>query len=276
MFSKYIKKILGKSSFIPRVGDRDFRDKIRAFADKDIDKNGVEKKVSDFILTLSEIKNCSHEEVYPVAQRFLEFFDRLVKRYSEILEIEWEMLYWQKLNDRTLDEIQKDFVNKTESFHQEVYANISSFIKVLSLIAPKEFVERIPIRSNQSFLGFIKDNVMGTNSKIEILLKSIGEYRVKYIDHTSQYMIHDWMTFLVPEGKIFIIYFSELGEGDYKELSDIIPSFNFPGKTTFPARVFFAPPHHKETVKAYIDFILLVFEYLIIKTKEKSKDGSVL
>jgi len=202
------------------------------------------------------------EIISPNRQRCFEFFQRLVIRAEEIQKIEFEMHIWDQLRERRpMKDIQLEFVNKTESFHQQVYACVSSFIKLLSYLAPKEFKDEMPIKRNSKFLKFLNEKI-DARREVEILEKSSNEYRVKYIDHISQAPSHDWMTHSGPDGKAYVIYFEGRESGSIIDLTEYL---NSPIRilSPFSATLFFVPPHQSDVLSSYITIVLETLKLII-------------
>jgi hypothetical protein len=255
---------------LPQIGDRDFKIRFREVIEKEIKYQDVKNELLDCITEIAKLRK--NKSKIPITTRnFIEALDKLLTRYIELREIEWEMFHqgatFKKVfrRGRTMGEIQEDFVNKTESFHQAIYATISIFIKLLSVIAPESFTKKMPFARNSRFLSFSKGEFANLSESIEILERSISEYRVKFIDHTSQHHACDWYTFTNSDGRAYIVYFwdNEPGEGQYIDITKFILASNgLIFKTPFTTQNVFVPTHHQLVIKSLVEFFLGVVKNL--------------
>ena len=250
------------------IGGRVFKKKFLDLTSKELNLEENNKIMENLFLVLS--KNLSEVEVgsaHAVFINFSEFFYRLLCRSAEIRELEWEIYYrGQFKNERSLREMQVDFINQTESFHQQVYATISSFIKLLTHIAPSSFKSQMVWSSTSSFLKFILNKFTTLNWEVNILLKSIEEYRVEYIDHTNHSSSYRWDTFFTSDGKIHIIYTEGVNRGNFIDMHELIPEIpEHMMRTPFSGTRFFVPPHHVDVIKCVAKICREILEVLSIQ-----------
>lgn len=253
---KYIRKWLAPYFQSPRVGDLDFKAKFKEAIHKEINRFDLENKLSKNITTLIQIRGgAAVADTTKARERFFEFFSRLLLRYTEVRVTEWEMYYWDRLADkRPMKDIQLELVNHTESFHQQIYAAISSFVKLLSHIAPISFTQRLPIRRISDFLNFVGREFPSLSGEVEILRSSTKTYRSTYVDHTSQNPIHDWWTFSGPDGKAHIVYFMQGTDARIHEIPELTYG-ELIMRTPFAVSSYFVPPHPQVSLFAFIKIV---------------------
>lgn len=167
-------------------------------------------------------------------QRFSESMYRLENRHLELQSMENEIFelkekgYIGDSSTRTLNELQHDFVDKTEAFHQQVYATISAFALLLNHFAPKEFLRGMPIGAIKQFLDFLKERFPVYEKQIEQLELS-RDFRAKMVDHIQQHQLHNWMTYSYPHdtsrlgADCVIIYFTPLDGAEPKPFPEMPP-----------------------------------------------------
>lgn len=212
------------------------------------------------------------EKAEMACRAFTEYVERLGNRYKEVLQIETlktsadpeEMAK----HEITLTDLQLEFVDKTEAFHQQVYATISAFIMLLSHIADQKFLSQMPIDSLTKFLRHISDRSYESIVKDQaaLLIKS-ADFRSKFIDHPQQHALHDWMTYSYGT-ETCIIYFVRKGNKVYyRELKDpYAPDFVPP----IDHKSFYVSPAHTQVFLAVIYFTEKVLSSLVLEKKEKS------
>lgn len=174
------------------------------------------------------------EKAIRAYQRYNENLLRLEKRYNEYIQVEKKkaMVDLEELErqNRTLEDLQLEFVDKTEAFHQHVYATISTFILLLSHVAGHKYKGQLPISSVTRFLEYICETNQDEyiHAQAEVLKTSI-KFRAKFIDHPQQHALHDWMTCSYGSGTC-IIYFIRTGDGVYMptQLNPYAPDFRPP------------------------------------------------
>jgi hypothetical protein len=135
-------------------------------------------------------------------QKFNEVLLQLEMRKNELSDAEKEICIDEF--KKPLKQLQANLMNKTESFHQQVYSTISTFSMLLNSIAPKDFKTKMPIRSNEKFLQFLKDKYRHLEKDIEKIELS-RSFRTKF-DHIQQNPLFDWMTDSVC-GKCVVVFF---------------------------------------------------------------------
>lgn len=244
----------------PGIGDREFRDRFLDTTRRELGQADFDKNVSRIVheVLVEEIREDNARRAHDASRRFFEFFHRLISRYSEIREIEWEMYHWEHLREkRPMRDIQFDFVNRTESFHQGLYASISALIKLVSHIAERDFLRGMPVASNSDFLDWLsrKAELHDIQQEIEILKVSSGTYRSRFIDHTNQQPVHDWVSYSLFDGKAYLLYTIGQGNGEFTQMERIEPfpiPWPIPMRTPFPAEEFFVPPHHERVIRSYM------------------------
>ena len=145
-------------------------------------------------------------------------------------------------------ELQSEFVNRVEAFHQQVYAVISSFINLLIKIAPSKFKNHIPKWSVSKFLDYLeKIEPLFTNDVI-LLLRS-EEVRNKCIDHPqNQPRSFTWQTGTFVS-KTYVIYYIHDEAGQQHDISSQVRVL-FKLMTTFKAKTFYVTPHHADVFTA--------------------------
>jgi hypothetical protein len=210
------------------------------------------EKLTEFVRDIgfnitSTFEDKKREKAVMSYQRYNEYLLRLEKRYQELVRIEKarELLDMDELDkqDRSLADLQLEFLDKTEAFHQQIYATISTFILMLSHIAGHVYKGQLPIRSVTQFLTY-----MSKRHEEEKFLKSVKflqdsvNFRAKYVDHPQQHALHDWMTFSYGSGSC-IIYFIRTGNEVYA-LENFDPySSNF--KPPVAHESFYVSPSHE-------------------------------
>jgi len=234
-----------------------------------------ETEVNDFISGLEQFyinlsTNDLNDKKGLAVRTFNEFLLRLNKRASELLYFE-NLIFDQpklELEKMTLKEIQMYFVDKTEGFHQHVYSVISAFAMLLNHIAPREFCQRIPIRKNGKFLKFLKNEYPKLIDFIKILELSTS-FRNKFIDHTQQHVLHDWMTYSYPENnqaKAVVIYFIKNSNNVYQREERNPFSLNF--QPPINCKEHYISPYYKDVYKS----LLVIVEYIITEMGEAIKN----
>ena len=206
---------------------------------------------------------------------FREFFSRLHDRLIRLIEIEIELVNYadrqsNKTTAKPLAQIQMDFVDKTEAFHQQIYSTLSSFVKLLSVITPHGFIMQKHIKSNQNFIKYIRE-LIKFNDILPVEKSLI--YRGTYIDHTSQIRHFDWMTFFWGEMG-YVIYYEPDENGCCEEISTYIDmgKMKIPISINLPVKVknFLVTPNHLLVYIAFYEFIIELLRYLRINNNIKT------
>ncbi|HEX7456629.1 MAG TPA: hypothetical protein VF303_04160 [Candidatus Nanoarchaeia archaeon] len=183
-------------------------------------------------------------------QRFNEYLVKLYWRYKELSLAQTEISTRTPFNlKRPLSHSQLDFVDKLEIFYQGLYATISAFSMLLNHTAPPEYRKDMPIRSAERFIRFMKKNSSNLDAEWDLLEKA-RDFRIKFIDHIQQHVLHDWMTYSTVRGGAVVIYFIP---EDYpnpvyftEPLDPLDPNFIPPVGN----RGFYVSPPYKDVYKA--------------------------
>lgn len=198
--------------------------------------------------------------------RFRESIEALSDIYDRIVAIEYKILQAplepDNRNTVPLRDLQKDFIRETNSFHQQTYATISAFVRVLLHITPKQFSATIPRRSLKSFLEFLKNKKEFNNLGLQIeLLEHSRDFRANFIDHPQSTKDYDWMTFGLPEG-VKILYFWGRGSGYFITYSHQMNDGKKPIeiRTPFPAKEWRVSPHHSQVFLAVWGLVAATLE----------------
>jgi len=147
-----------------------------------------------------------------VLHRLIESLLGLKTRAQDLVKAETRMTNFDENNDN-LNEAQIDYVNKVESYHQQVYATISSAILAANHFGIYGVKTSHPIRSVEKFLDYlINDFPTGNRThdnylrSVAVTLKSSISFRAKYVDHPQQHPAQHWMTYNYA-GKVCVIYY---------------------------------------------------------------------
>ncbi len=242
-----------------------------------IEFNEKETEINDFISGLEQYYiNLSTDDLNDrkglAVRTFNEFLLRLNKRSGELLYFE-NLIFDQpkpEFKEMTLKEIQMYFVDKTEGFHQHIYSVISALAMLLNHIAPREFCQRIPIRKNQKFLKFLKNEYPKLIDFVKIL-ESSTSFRNKFVDHTQQHVLHDWMTYSYPENnqaKAVVIYFIRNSNNVYYRGEQNPFSLDF--QPPIDCKEYYISPYYKDVYKS----LLVITEYIITEMGGAIKNQS--
>lgn len=262
MIIRWLKSKLARYFRAPQFGDLEFRKKFKEFIYKEIKKDYIEDCIKERIVYLLKKNSTSRNNHSSLDFRFLEFFERTILRYVSVKQIEWEMVHLDRLRDkRPRGDVQKDFVNDTESFHQQIYATLSAFIKLLTHIAPKKFSSQMPSKSLCKFIDFLKKEVSNIEEEMAVIKRS-REYRTRYVDHINQNISHNWYTLEIHNGEIYIVYYSTGSNGKIMDIPEI-DGGGFTFKTSLLVESYFVPPHHKDTIIALSNVVLKTLDFLI-------------
>lgn len=211
------------------------------------------------------------EKAEMACRAFTEYVERLGNRHNELRQIEEfktnadpdEMAK----HEITLTDLQLGFVDKTEAFHQQVYATISAFIMLLSHVAGQKFLSQMPIDSLTKFLRHISDKSYESIVKDQatLLIKS-ADFRSKFIDHPQQHALHDWLTYSYGTGTCIIYFIRKGNEVYYREPKDpYAPDFTPPVNY----KSFYVSPAHTQVFLAVIYFTEKVLSSLAHEKEEK-------
>lgn len=211
---------------------------------------------------IKDFSKGDQEKAWLAFQRSNEYLLRLKRRYNELLKIEREIVNSELGKTlRSLNDMQLDFVDKTEGFHQHVYSCVSAFIMLLNHIAKKDFKTQIPINSVEEFLRFLgrKSYSSVIKDQVHYLEKSV-DFRNKFIDHPQQHALHDWMTYTYPGGCV-VIYFIRRGNEVYYRGLQINPySPDFEPPVNYKS--FYISPPHVKVYDAVKRLVVLMAEQL--------------
>ncbi|MFA7178759.1 MAG: hypothetical protein WC075_02435 [Dehalococcoidales bacterium] len=136
-------------------------------------------------------------------QRFNEVLLRLQIRKDEVTNSEKKLCKWEE-REESLEELQTIFINKTESFHQQIYAIISTFSMLLNYVTSNDFKKGMPIKSNKKFLIFLSNKYKKLENDIRTLELS-RSFGTKF-DHIQQNPLFDWLTESLEE-RCTIVFF---------------------------------------------------------------------
>ena len=219
-------------------------------------KHFMEVIREECLLIAEEFQQEKKDIILRASQKYNEHFIRLEKRYQGLLRIEKakELIDLEELDKqgRTLEDLQLEFVDKTEAFYQQIYAAISTFVLLLSHVGGHKFKGQLPIKSISRFLIFITEwfpsDSLRQNAKI---LKISIDFRSKYVDHPQQHVLHDWMTYSYGTGTC-IIYFIRTGNGVY--VPEIFNPYDPNFKPPVDHEDFYISPPHTVVFKALQDF----------------------
>lgn len=235
-------------------------------------KEYIEKirKYSEKLVACFADKN-KKEKGEMACRAFTEYVERLGNRHNELLQIEAfktsadpdEMAK----HEITLADLQLEFVDKTEAFHQQVYAVVSAFIMLLSHVGDQKFLSQMPIDSLTKFLRHISDKSYESIIKDQaaLLLKS-ADFRSKFIDHPQQHALHDWMTYSYGTGACIIYFIRKGPEIYYREpkdpyAPDFVPPVNY--------KSFYVSPAHTQVFLAVLHFTEKVLKSLVPEQPKK-------
>ncbi len=154
-----------------------------------------------------EFREAQRDKAWSALDRFVEYADRVDRRFEELSEAQDHTSAMVVPPGPELDEAQRHLVDKTEAFHQEIYAALSAFIILLNHVSPRSVRGQLPRRSVQKFLEFVEQNyadVVGRETTTQ-LLASV-RLRARFIDHPQQGPVHDWMTMRSDDRTVVIYY----------------------------------------------------------------------
>lgn len=196
-----------------------------------------------------------------------ETLERLESRYFELVAA-MHAISDAVLSDdeEELHALQLQLVDKTEAFHQHVYAGLSSFMRFAALVASHGAAKGIRFGSVDGFLR--KAQSLGLEedccAEIEVLRKSI-EFRNKFVTHPQQSSVYTWFTFGM-DGYQRVVYFIR-GENAtrrsiYRETQSIDP--DGPGYAPPVAcKHWFCPPRVEYVREGLVHFAKQMLAYLV-------------
>jgi len=130
-----------------------------------------------------------------------EILDRLAIRLSNLVKAEKLLSMDQTLQQEVATrDLQSEFINATESFHQQIYATLPNFIKLLKLILKDD----IPSDSVSSFIdSYLLALLPERVEEIGVLKRSHSLRTI--IDHANHSKTWNWYT-TSYFGRGFIVY----------------------------------------------------------------------
>lgn len=197
-------------------------------------------------------------------QRFNEYLLRLENRHNELLHIE---AFTTNVDPKEFEkhgitphDAQLLFIDKTEAFHQQVYATVSAFIMLLSHATDKKFTAQMPIDSVTKFLRHMSDKSYDSLVKDHsaALIKSV-DFRSKFIDHPQQHALHDWMTISYIKGTCIVYFLKKDDKVYFRPHADPYASDFRP---PFDCDSFYVSPKHSETFEAVKIFTIQILSSL--------------
>ncbi|MDD5726111.1 MAG: hypothetical protein PHC53_01715 [Patescibacteria group bacterium] len=133
-----------------------------------------------------------------LSRRFQEYLLLLEMRFRELDLANYELANNPELvgATRSLQDIQFSFLERTEAFHEQVYASLASFTSFLSDYLGHE--DRRGSHLGSSIGKFLKsaENLISEpyNRDALVTLDASRSFRDKYIIHPQLHARHDWMT----------------------------------------------------------------------------------
>jgi hypothetical protein len=181
-------------------------------------------------------------------QRFNEFLWRLDQRYQRLKSVE-SFIYHANITTLhvPMRDVQLEFVNCIEAYYQQLYASLSAFAMFLNHVASPSFKRGLPIGSVKGFLGFLR-NKTGFDLDNQLTeLERARDFRAKFVDHTQQHALHNWMTFSYPTKvgpECIVIYYISRGPEVYfrSHVNPYTPDFQPPVNYE---SFYISPPHNK-------------------------------
>ncbi len=185
-------------------------------------------------------------------QRFNEFLWRLDQRYQQLKAVE-SFIYDADSAGRTVPmrDVQLEFVNRIEAYYQQLYASLSAFAMFVNHVAPHSFRRGLPIGGIEEFLRFLRTKTALNIDNELTELERARDFRARFVDHTQQHALHNWMTFSYPTGVgqecVVIYYISQGPEVFFRpHTNPYAPDFRPPVNY----ESFYVSPPHNECHKA--------------------------
>jgi hypothetical protein len=215
-------------------------------------------KQKNTLITNTEKRN----KIALASRNLSESLLRLKERHEELKETEKALAFFDPKRNGSLNDIQLKFYNKTEAFHQAIYASISNLINLLNNIAQRSIVTQMPINSNSKFLTFIDKQFSHDDiqDNIPVILESVN-YRSIIVDHPQNNKAYDWMTYYY-NGEVVIIHIP-----DKKHEIIFVPQLISPYSKDFTPPLkncddFFIAPNYQRVYKAYIKLVENILKYV--------------
>lgn len=215
------------------------------------------KRATDqsFDLLIQEPDGIINQRKLEATQRFNEFLWRLDQRYQQLKAVESFIYHAEHANLTTqLQDVQLELVNRIEAYYQQLYASLSAFAMFISYTAPHPFKRGLPIGGIEDFLNFLGTKIeLDIGHEIEELERA-RDFRARFIDHTQQHALHNWMTFTYPTragNECVVIYYISRGPEVYyrPHINPYAPDFEPPVNY----QSFYVSPPHNECHQAIFE-----------------------
>ncbi|MFH1767369.1 MAG: hypothetical protein ABH826_04790 [Patescibacteria group bacterium] len=210
------------------------------------------------------------------SRRMHEYLLALEMRFRELDIADYQLTNPEHVGaTKSLNDLQFGFVDKTEAFHEQVYATLGASAAFLSYFL--KHGDRRGLRLGSSIKKMLKDlkallDGSGFEKTLDVLEKS-REFRDKVVIHPQTHAQHDWMTQGGQNVSAVIYYAIDYSKTDPKE--DGLP-VHAPPQTTLPfsspeeyrdylRKMFpwmqdiYVPPSHEEVfsaLKALVRYVL--------------------
>lgn len=136
-----------------------------------------------------------------------EYMVRLDWRWRDLLGAAKELSTAAWDEERLVLTRQLQFVDRTESFHRQLYGTLSVLMLLLSHAAPRRVASHLPISSVQAFLAYLREQPELSSYTLQLdQLCSSVEFRATFLDHPQQTKLHHWMTMGTPSETVIIYY----------------------------------------------------------------------
>ncbi len=201
-----------------------------------------------------------NKQSHLVLQRLCENLQQLETRNQEYQDVESIFAHDLIIGGKqyTLDEAQMMLLNKVEALHQQIYATISTFIKLISHVRLNDQKINFPNRSVNKFLDTVSETAEYKNvlsEEICVLKKSI-KYRDTLVDHPQSMEALDWAT-IGSNFEYSIIYYAHDAETG-NIITDEINMMDPEDEHYHPpigTNKFFVSPNRKKTIIAMKSFV---------------------
>ncbi len=205
---------------------------------------------------------------------FVESLGRLLNRYRELLIAAESKLHATEesmIRDGiVLEDLQLRFVDKTEAFHQQVYATVSTLVLALNNLRPhKKVLIDLPTRKLEKFLKYILALPEFPHLSNFITAVNMSRaFRAKFIDHPQQHAAHNWYM-QSSDAMVHVIYYIPT-----EEQSDTvpIPSSHNPYDEGFvpavPCKDFYVSPNYHATFESVYKLSLSLLNFYKFKETE--------
>lgn len=187
---------------------------------------------------------------------FVESLGRLLNRYRELLiaaENKLQATEESMIREGiVLEDLQLRFVDKTEAFHQQVYATVSTLVLALNNLRPhKKVLIDLPTRKLEKFLQYIL-SLPEFQHLLDFItvLNTSRAFRAKFIDHPQQHAAHNWYM-QSSNAMVHVIYY--LPSEDQGDTVSVPSSHNPYDEGFVPAvdcKEFYVSPNYHATFEA--------------------------